>query len=115
MKRFNSVEHFIDELPKYLGMAQAHPSCLDYLSDIRVMLSELKTYKDAEEQGLLLRLPIAIGGEFWELNYACKEPYIYPRIAHQLHHCVYVMEHLGKTVFLTREEAEQALEKMKGV
>ena len=75
---------------------------------------ELKTYKDAEEQGLLLRLKLKVGDTFWELNYAAQEPYIYPRRAHSLQHVLYCMDRLGKVTFLTENEAEAALEKMKG-
>ena len=76
-------------------------------------LEELKEYKDLEEQELLLRLPCKVGDEFWELNTVNEIPHIYPRIAHSLSHCAYVMERLGKTAFLTKEEAEAALAKMK--
>lgn len=62
VEKFDNMEDFIKELPKYLGMCHVHPSCLEHLSDIRVQLSELKSYKDAEEQGLLLRLPCKVGG-----------------------------------------------------
>ena len=79
------------------------------------IVKELKQYRDAEEQGLLLRLPCKVGDTFWELNTVNAIPTIYPRIAHGLSHCIYVLERLGKTAFLTKEEAEQALAKMKEV
>lgn len=75
---------------------------------------ELKTYKDAEEQGLLLRLKLKVGDTFWELNSACSEPYIYPRIAHSLMHVMYCMDNLGKVTFLTEEAAKEALVQMIG-
>ena len=62
-------------------------------------LKELKTYKDAEEQGLILRLPCKVG---FELKFS-------------LDFYVRRMSDFGKTVFLTKEEAEQALAEMKGV
>ena len=79
------------------------------------IVKELKQYRDAEEQGLLLRLPCKVGDTFWELNTVNAIPTIYPRIAHGLSHCIYVLERLGKTAFLTKAEAEQALAKMKEV
>ncbi len=51
MERFKNLEDFIGELPKYLGMCQAHPSCLEFLSDIRIGLSKLKYYEDALKEG----------------------------------------------------------------
>lgn len=73
---------------------------------------KLAAYEDAEEQGLLIRLPCKVGDEFWELNTETEIPHIYPRIACSLSHCEYVSQRLGKTVFLTKAEAEKALERM---
>lgn len=77
-------------------------------------VDKLATYEDLEEQGLLLRLPCKVGDEFWEMNTALSEACVYSRVAHSLQHIVYCMERLGKTTFLTKEEAEAALAKMKG-
>jgi len=75
---------------------------------------KLAHYEDLAEQGRLLELPCKAGDRFWEINTANKIPHIYPRLAHSLSHCVYVLERIGKTVFLTEQEAQAALEKMKG-
>ena len=88
-----------------------------FLEGLDVAIKALKKqaeYKALEEQGLLLRLKLKAGDTFWELNSACSEPYIYPRIAHSLMHVMYCMDNLGKVTFLTKEEAEATLEKMKG-
>ena len=66
-------------------------------------------YEDMEEQGLLLRLKLKVGDEFWELNDNFVEPAIYPRKAHSLQHVLYCMYRLGKTTFLTCQEAELEL------
>ena len=81
-------------------------------NDIRNVLKKLAEYEDAEEQGLLLRLPIKKDDKFWEINRGTNPPSCYDRYAHSLGHCVYVLERLGKICFLTRSEAEQALERM---
>ena len=73
---------------------------------------KLREYENLEEKGLLLKLPCKVRDRFWELNTVNGIPHIYPRMAHSLQHCVYVLERLGSTTFLTKEEAEQALEKM---
>ena len=78
-------------------------------------ITRLARYEDLEEQGLLLRLPCKVGDKFWELNSNWHVPCIYPRTAHTLRHVIYCMERLGEVTFLTYEEAEAALEKMKGV
>ena len=79
---------------------------------IDAVADKLGQLEDLEEQGKLIALPCKVRDRFWELNKANEIPYIYPRIAHSLQHCVYVLERLGKTTFLTKEEAEQALAKM---
>ena len=99
-------------------------------------LKELKTYRDAEKQGLLLRLPCKVGDtvytimivglEFGTLKYQVYEAKVCRHHVDSLHLCVEMMiaengqiielvaETFGETVFLTREEAEAALEKTKG-
>lgn len=93
-------------------------------------LRELKTYKDAEKQGLLLRLPCPIGSTVWFVGnefindyevrrYTVDETGIdYIQIAKEIEGKDYwnsfSIDDIGKTVFLTKEEAEQALEAMKG-
>lgn len=78
------------------------------------MAKEIRYWRSLEEQGLLLKLPCKVGDVFWELNAVCDIPYIYPRTTQTVSHCVYVHERLGKLCFLTKEEAEKALEEMKG-
>lgn len=79
----------------------------------RACCNKLAHYEDLAEQGRLLELPCKPRDRFWELNNTNDIPHIYPRLAHSLQHCVYVMERLGKTTFLTKEEAEKALEEMR--
>lgn len=87
-------------------------------------LEELKAYKDAEEQGLLLRLPCKIGDTLYL-------PYSRPRYIKEVMVTDFMFNgcnlhiltdfvtlgnrDIGKTVFLTKEEAEQALAEMKEV
>ena len=89
-------------------------------------MEELKQYRIAEEQGLLLRLPCKVGSMVYEikkdLNQMKRET-----IEHNGHYyhrnidVYYIAQvtfeiedfaELGKTVFLTKEEAEQALARM---
>lgn len=77
---------------------------------------KLKEYEDLEEQGLLLRLPCPIGTtvyvivEEWEEIYDSNSMYydIYEEAFHP-----YMIDGVGKEIFLTYEEAEQKLEEMK--
>ena len=96
--------------------------------DTAEYLKELKEYKDAEEQGLLIRLPCKVGDIVYQITRNFISTY---RIRNFIHYnngniffdweCIngiYVnvqgfrIDDVGKTVFLTREEAEAALERM---
>lgn len=88
----------------------------------------LKSYKDAEEQGLLLKLPCKVGDTVYSVtrdfiseyticsiemykegfffNWKCEKG-IYINLRG------FTNFDIGKTVFLTKEEAEQALKQMR--
>lgn len=97
-----------------------------WLKNVAELLEELKSYKDAEEQGLLVRLPCKVGdtlfciieGTIRELRVqhfdipAFGTTDIAFRYADGFKLERFIGE-LGKTVFLTREEAEKKLEEMK--
>ena len=74
-------------------------------------LEELKAYKDAEEQGLLIRLPCRVGDAVYSV---VKDGLLIVELEFSLDFYVRRKKDFGKTVFKTKEEAEQALAKMKG-
>ena len=100
-------------------------------------IAKLADYEDLEEQGLLVRLPANKNKEIYIISsrwtvcsecgsrfdeYSCsgceyecdstKEYYVYPTYLSCIDVTTYANQ-FGKTVFLTREEAEKKLEKMK--
>ena len=99
-------------------------------------IQELAEYRKLKKQGRLQILPCAVGDkvyvimivglEFGTLKYQVYEAEVYRHHIDSFHLCVEIMiaengkrielvaETFGETVFLTREEAEAALEKMKG-
>lgn len=103
---------------------------------IQQVFKKLANYEDLEEQGLLVRLPannkeIYIISSRWTVcsecgsrfdEYSCsgceyecdskKEYYVYPTYLSSINVSFYANQ-FGKTVFLTREEAEKKLEEMK--
>lgn len=106
---------------------------LYWLKDVAELLEELKSYKEAEEQGLLVRLPAnknaeiylissrwticsKCGSRFDEYNcigceYECdskKEYYVCPTYLSSIDVNTYA-NRFGKTIFLTREEAAEKL------
>lgn len=94
------------------------------------MSKEIRMWRKLEEQGLLIRLPCKVGDTVYEIcndcTYSCTEEEEYgdctecPYSKMNIHEQVFVsvgiiadnMDKFGKTVFLTREEAEKALERM---
>lgn len=83
--------------------------CADKYGQVAKWLEELKSYKDLEEQDFLVRLPCKVGTEvYYILGIPNKTPCA-------IDNCVFKLSDInkiGKTVFLTREEAEKALEEM---
>lgn len=89
-----------------------------------VAFRKLADYEDAEEQGLLLRLPCKVGTEVYNITWwdDVQEKVVvkgktYYRTVHK--HKVtkstfryFDIEEFGKTIFLTKEEAEAKLKEM---
>lgn len=86
----------------------------------------IQEYKELEEQGLLLRLPCKVGDTVWWIN-SCYtfngvkrvdeeivKSFVFDEDGLTIVMSGIAMGEYGKTVFLTREEAEQALAEMKG-
>lgn len=99
---------------------------------------KLAEYEDLEEQGLLVRLPCKVGDMVWDndfgypesyeikaFSYGYCDSYVEPGVGIEDEIIFYYensigsitgafpMSEIGKTVFLTREEAEKKLEEMK--
>lgn len=88
-------------------------------------LKELKAYRDAEEQGLLLRLPCKVGDTVYNIIPRAKEKstyvgYVVERIVIYDNSIVLCftnglakdVNQIGKTIFLTEKEVEQELKQM---
>lgn len=76
----------------------------------RLAIAKLAAYESAEEQGLLLRLPCKVGDTVYLIKNDGK---IVARVADMMFIGV-LWEEFGKTVFLTRTEAEAKLAEMEG-
>lgn len=104
----------------------------DYISAAR----KLCDYENLEEHGLLVRLPCKVGDKVWDndfghpesyeikaFSYGYCDSYVEPDIEDQIIFYYenysgsitgsFAMSEIGKTVFLTREEAAKKLEEMK--
>ena len=79
------------------------------LAKLAIMQKELKEYKDLEEQGLLVRLPVPLGSKvYWISTRDKQNPIIFEKIF-----VLGMLYFWDSTVFATREEAEKKLEVMK--
>ena len=87
--------------------------------DIGKILRRLAYYEDMEEQGRLVVLPCKIGSKvyvvedicYWDDDSRkyCTDKVILPRFVMSYLDTQLIERELGKTVFLTREDAERAL------
>lgn len=111
---------------------ELHTERLDYESEyvpIIDALNRLAEYEDAEEQGLLLRLPCKLGDTVYDISeFVERTPYaeMYEfhtdyigigksddgRTVISLDFMDYYMDDFGRIVFTSREEAEKALEEV---
>lgn len=95
------------------------------------LAEKLKTYEDAEEQGLLLRLPCkeAYSKIGYEMYIICDRDikksehlglFVYPNGKmiimgdKNMNYADIEVDEIGKTVFFTREEAESKMSEMEG-
>ena len=110
--------------------------CAEEHEQLAEWLEELKSYKEAEEQGLLVKLPCKVGDIVWDndfgypesyeikaFSYGYCDSYVEPDIEDEIIFYyenytgsitgAFPMSEIGKTIFLTHEEAEKKLEEMK--
>ena len=92
--------------------------------DIRKVLRKLAEYEEAEEQGLLLRLPCKVESMVYvidgekiqaletENELVLLDDKLYIFAINSCYHDYISYDMIGKTVFLTKEEAEQKLKEM---
>ena len=127
---FESIDSIDDDIKtNCIKCAKEHEQLAEWLE-------ELKTYKEAEEHGLLVRLPCTVADKVWDndfgypesyeikaFSYGYCDSYVEPDIEDQIIFYyenysgsitgAFPMSEIGKTVFLTNEEAEKKLEEMK--
>ena len=119
---------------EFIGHASHRLDCEE--SRVKNLKKKLKEYRDLEKQGILLRLPCKVGDTVWDNDYGkpCAytitgfsfgtgEDYIDEPVSLREVVCYYsnysgsitgsfAVSEIGKTVFFTKEEAEQKLKEM---
>lgn len=126
---FESIDSIDDDIKtNCIKCAEEHMQLVKWLE-------ELKSYKDLEEHGLLVRLPCKVGDIIWDNDFGY--PQSYKINAYSYGYCdsyvesyaeeevmfyfensnrsitgSFPMSEIGKTVFLTREEVERKLKEL---
>lgn len=133
------AENYIPTTGPYCN---ANLECANQYEQISMWLKELKSYKEAEEQGLLVRLPCKVGDTVWVVTspinvfgydeydgdaeyevyesflssvsyYASGEQFrIYAKVTNSFIAAYFRECDFGESIFLTREDAEKKLEEM---
>lgn len=78
-------------------------------------VARLRELAEADKDGRLVVLPCKVGGTVYRLQYIEQTPGRFVVGVAEIKFALIWLEEFGKTVFLTREEAEKALEAMKDV
>ena len=90
-----------------------HSNCEAECNAINICIKKLSAYETAEEEGRLVVLPCKVGDIVYKIM--CQRdnfddrPY---RIITSVNFRLDMADDIGKTVFLTREEAEKELKRM---
>lgn len=111
------------------NLKEYYDNCLERANQhnqLAEWLEELKSYKEAEEHGLIVRLPCKVGDTVYKItrfcsggirdcgySYECSECPEYKPFIEYIDFKITILKDIGKNVFLTREEAEKKLEEMK--
>ena len=122
------MERLTERNPLWIDDELWERACEPDCEEIDAVYRKLKEYEDADEQGLLLRLPISEDAPVYSIEYCCgknksnqsgmcfrrfcencsdKAYYIRESVAKQCSIC-----EINKSVFFTREEAEAKLKEM---
>ena len=128
----------IKEAIAYLENNKEHRIASIYIRIKKMAINALKKqeeYENLEKQGLLLKLPCKVGDTIYRINQYAKEPIISMKVSQVRFGELYVgnsflridaindedfggfcyfKDDIGKTVFLTKEEAEAELQKLRG-
>ena len=124
MTNINLYQEMNEKIANMLLGCDDNGMCLYAGTYIKSLEEQLRGYKALEEQGKLLKLPCAVGDTVWFIksNFSyMKNPkaekvrkieIIDGEIIFRTENRCFEMKRIGKTVFLTKEAAEAALEEL---
>nr|DAJ92486.1 MAG TPA: hypothetical protein [Caudoviricetes sp.] len=120
MERLTNREYGEISCTEYTSHCDA---CLDgdcHCGFVEDMVEKLADYEDLEEQGRLIKLPCKVGDTVYKIDKVSNKIKQYKVIHFEVsrvdfdtyNYCF--LHHFGKTVFLTKEEAEAKLKELRG-
>ena len=119
----------MERLTEYMGNGEDYESInpidtpYEYgKANLQSLINKLAAYEDAEEQGLLLRLPCKVGDTVYKVDRVSNKIKQHKVVKFEVGRAVdqvdfenfdyCFLHHFGKTVFLTKSEAEAKLKEM---
>lgn len=127
------MERLTERNPSWIDDEMWERACEPDCEEIDAVYRKLKAYEDAEEQGLLLRLPCKVGDKLYRITPYAKEPIITTHVLQinikqffnekiivridvmdKMGESCYFLDDIGKKVFLSRAEAEAKLKELRG-
>lgn len=106
----------MERLTERTGEGQAIPRMDLKNNGHQKCMERLAGYEDLEEQGKLLKLPLAVGDTAYTLNPLPSRKTVVAETKADAFFCALcaLEGRFGKTIFTTQEEAEQALKDLEG-
>ena len=121
------MERLTERVPSWIDDELWESACEPDCEEIDAVYRKLKEYEDLEEQGRLVKLPCKIGTEVYDITWwdNVQEKVVvkgkaYYRTVHKhkvtkLPFAYSDIDNFGKTVFLTKSEAEVKLKELRGM
>lgn len=107
-----TMERLTESNPSWIDDELWESACEPDCEEIDAVYRKLKEYEDLEEQGRLIKLPCKVGdGVYYILGIPNKTPCVIDKCKFELSY----INKIGKTLFLTREEAEAKLKELRDI
>jgi hypothetical protein len=107
-----TMERLTESNPSWIDDELWESACEPDCEEIDAVYRKLKEYEDLEEQGRLIKLPCKVGdGVYYILGIPNKTPCVIDKCKFELSD----INKIGKTLFLTREEAEAKLKELRDI
>ena len=107
-----TMERLTESNPSWIDDELWESACEPDCEEIDAVYRKLKEYEDLEEQGRLIKLPCKVGdGVYYILGIPNKTPCVIDKCKIELSD----INKIGKTLFLTREEAEAKLKELRDI